>query len=86
MSGTSCAVCHMRCISVAVSDQMLCPVQSATMSAIAGGTLVNVGAQLIINGQSGLGGSLLAGSAVFGALIWRAFWRVKRIDKFEKNI
>ncbi|EIE27253.1 ABC1-domain-containing protein [Coccomyxa subellipsoidea C-169] len=60
--------------------------QGATMSAIAGGTLVNLGSQLIISGQSGVGGTLLAGSAVFGALVWRAFWRVKRIDRFEKNI
>lgn len=62
-----------------------CPVQSATINAIAGGTLVNVSSQLIINGRPE-GSFLLAISAVFGALVWRAFWRVKRIDKFEKNI
>ncbi len=62
-----------------------CPVQSATINAVAGGTLVNVGSQLIINERPG-GGFLLAVSAIFGALVWRAFWRVKRIDKFEKNM
>lgn len=60
--------------------------QGATINAIGAGTLVNVGSQLAMNGQAGLGGVLLAGSGVFGFLIWRAFRRVKRIDKFEKGI
>lgn len=60
--------------------------QEATISAIGAGTLVNVGSQLVMNGQQGAGGVLLTGSAVFGFLIWRALRRVKRIDKFEKGM
>ncbi len=61
-------------------------VQGATINAIGAGTLVNVGSQLAMNGQAGLGGVLLAGSGVFGILMWRAFRRVRRIDKFEKGM
>ena len=60
--------------------------QGATINAIGAGTLVNVSSQLAMNGQGGLGGALLAGSGVFGFLIWRAFRRAKRIDKFEKGM
>lgn len=60
--------------------------QGATINAIGAGTLVNVGSQLAMSGQAGLGGVLLAGSGVFGILIWRAFRRVRRIDKFEKGM
>ena len=60
--------------------------QGATINAIGAGTLVNVGSQLAITGQAGIGAVLLACSAVFGVLIWRAFWRVRRIDKFERGM
>ena len=56
------------------------------MNAIGAGTLANVGSQLAMNGQRAAAGFLLVGSAIFGVFIWRAFWRVKRIDKFEKGM
>ena len=70
----SCIQCDSTCL------------QGATINAIGAGTLVNVGSQLAMNGQAGIGSMFLAGSAAFGVLIWRAFWRVRRIDKFERGM
>ena len=60
--------------------------QESTINAIGAGTLANVGSQLAMNGQRAAAGFLLVGSAIFGVFIWRAFRRVKRIDKFEKGM
>ena len=61
-------------------------VQNVTVQSVACATLVNVGSQLAANNHPGLATVLFGGSSVFGFLIYRGFKRVRRIDKFEKNI
>lgn len=63
-----------------------CVVQSITVQSIACATLVNVGSQLAASNHPGLASVLFGGSSVVGFLIYRGFRRVRRIDKFEKNI
>ena len=61
-------------------------VQNVTIQSVACATLVNVGSQLAASNHPGLASLLFGGSSVFGFLIYRGFKRVRRIDKFEKNI
>ena len=61
-------------------------VQNVTVQSVACATLVNVGSQLAASNHPGLASVLFGGSSVFGFLIYRGFKRVRRIDKFEKNI
>ena len=60
--------------------------QNVTVQSVACATLVNVGSQLAASNHPGLASVLFGGSSVFGFLIYRGFKRVRRIDKFEKNI
>ena len=61
-------------------------VQNVTVQSVACATLVNVGSQLAASNHPGLASVLFGGSSVFGFLIYKGFKRVRRIDKFEKNI
>lgn len=61
-------------------------VQNVTVQSVACATLVNVGSQLAASNHPGLASVLFGGGSVFGFLIYRGFSRVRRIDKFEKNM
>lgn len=61
-------------------------VQNVIVQSVACATLVNVGSQLAGSNHPGIASVLFGGSSVFGFLIYRGFKRVRRIDKFEKNI
>lgn len=61
-------------------------VQNVTVQSVACATLVNVGSQLAASNHPGLASVLFGGGSVFGFLIYRGFRRVRRIDKFEKNM
>lgn len=60
--------------------------QVATVNAVLGVGSLQLGTQLVINGQGWPGGFSFFVAAVFGVLVGRAFFRVSKLDKFEKEI
>lgn len=58
----------------------------ATVNAVLGVGSLQLGTQLVINGQGWPGGFSFFVAAVFGVLVGRAFFRVSKLDKFEKEI
>jgi hypothetical protein len=60
--------------------------QLATMHTVAGVGLLNLGVQLALAGHSGPGGACFGLSGVFGVLLLLGLRRVKRLDKFEKDL
>lgn len=48
--------------------------------------MLQFGTQLTLSGQPWLSGLSFTTAAVFAVLVGRAFWRVGRLDKFEKEI
>jgi predicted unusual protein kinase regulating ubiquinone biosynthesis (AarF/ABC1/UbiB family) len=68
------------------ADRRQAVLQLATVNAIAVAGLANMATQFGLNGHPNLawGSSLTAG--VFAFFVWRGFRRIKRLDKFEKDI
>jgi disease resistance protein RPM1 len=60
--------------------------QIATLQAVAGAALLDVGTQLGLAGKQGASGALLSGAAAMGVLVLLAMRRVKRLDKFERDL
>ena len=65
----------------------LCRVlQNMTIQSVACATLVNVGSQLAASNHPGFASVLFGGSSIIGFLVYKGFKRVRRIDKFERNM
>jgi predicted unusual protein kinase regulating ubiquinone biosynthesis (AarF/ABC1/UbiB family) len=60
--------------------------QAATLNAVAGVGLLNVGTQLALSGRGGAAGAVMAVAGAFGALVLLGLRRVQRLDKFEKDL
>jgi hypothetical protein len=60
--------------------------QLATLNTIGGMGLLNVGVQLALSGHEGPGAACFAAAGAFGVLVLLSLRRVKRLDKFEKDL
>lgn len=60
--------------------------QSATLNAVGAVGLLNVGVQLALAGRAGPADAVLVGAGVLSVLVLLALRRVKRLDKFEKDL
>ena len=60
--------------------------QVATIHSVIAIGMVQFGTQLTLSSQPWPSGLAFTTAAVFGILVARAFWRVKRLDKFEREI
>jgi hypothetical protein len=60
--------------------------QGATMNSVAAVGMLNMGAQLALAQHEGIAAVCLGLSSVFGVLMLLGLRRVKRLDKFEKEV
>ncbi|KAK9804460.1 hypothetical protein WJX73_004145 [Symbiochloris irregularis] len=60
--------------------------QVATINSVISIGMLQFGTQLALGGQSVPSGLAFTVSTVFGLLVGRAFWRVRKLDKFEKDL
>lgn len=61
-------------------------IQVATINSVISIGMLQFGTQLALGGQSVPSTFAFTVSTVFGLLVGRAFWRVRRLDKFEKDL
>ena len=60
--------------------------QAATLQAVAGVGLLDAGVQLALAGRSGPADAVLAAAGVMGVLVLLSLRRVRRLDKFERDL
>ena len=58
----------------------------ATIQAVGAATAAQIGTQLELIGNQWVGTPLLVGAAALTFYVGRALWRVRRLDKFEKQL
>lgn len=61
-------------------------IQMATMQSIGAVGFLNVGTMLALDGRTGPAAGVLGLAGVFGVMMLLGFKRVKRLDKFEKDL
>lgn len=64
----------------------VCCMQMVTIQSISVAACLNIGTQLALSGRVGISSVPFIASAVSGFLVYSGLRRVKRIDKFNKNI
>ena len=64
----------------------MCCLQMVTIQSISVAACLNIGTQLALSGRVGSASIPFIASVVSGFLVYNGLRRVKRIDKFNKNI